>query len=464
MSEAASVKRCANCGGSDFFLEEASGKLRCKNCKSYYEDFSANAADNLNELRGEHITERASQINGSKDELISLACSSCGAEVTIIASEANNAKCHWCRHVLSIEDKLPNSVAPDLVLPFSIKKEVALQKVKTFLAENKVLAKNVWRRTKVSDIHGVYLPFMLVDANVHVSMDGGGKILEKTRTIGTGDNQRTVLDVGTYIVKRDFDMVVDDLAVEAAVKTSDEMRASTSNVLNAVLPFDTENAVKWDARYLRGYTMETRNVSAKESEGRVRRQIEDIAWGKVKPDMARYKYGLDWHKNTMTQRGIRWKTIHLPVWIYSVRVREGLKNKIYYVAVNGRTGETEGVIPQSRLKEWSIIIGVWLLLHGVLWLTYEFVPLPSDKLGILMTIILIVILAWVVLAFKWMRDWRSKFFHTFVKHDHAHESNVELRNIVAEDDFKGIITLETSTLGNSGAGEEFVSFKWSEEK
>ena len=30
---------------------------------------------------------------------------------------------------------------------------------------------------------------------------------------------------------------------------------------------------------------------------------------------------------------------------------------------------------------------------------------------------------------------------------------MELRNIVAEDNFKGIITLETSTLGNSGAGE-----------
>ena len=41
---------------------------------------------------------------------------------------------------------------------------------------------------------------------------------------------------------------------------------------------------------------------------------------------------------------------------------------------------------------------------------------------------------------------------------------MELRNIVAEDNFKGIITLETSTLGNSGAGEECVSFKWSEEK
>ena len=49
MSEAASVKRCSNCGGSDFFLEEASGKLRCKNCKSYYEDF-VYESDNENGL------------------------------------------------------------------------------------------------------------------------------------------------------------------------------------------------------------------------------------------------------------------------------------------------------------------------------------------------------------------------------------------------------------------------------
>lgn len=77
-----------------FSWKKRAGNCDAKNCKSYYEDFDANAADNLNELRGEHITERAGQINGSKDELISLACSSCGAEVTIIASEANNAKCH----------------------------------------------------------------------------------------------------------------------------------------------------------------------------------------------------------------------------------------------------------------------------------------------------------------------------------------------------------------------------------
>ena len=34
-----------------------------------------------------------------------------------------------------------------------------------------------------------------------------------------------------------------------------------NNIINAIMPFDTENCVKWDSNYLKGFSSEKRDVN-----------------------------------------------------------------------------------------------------------------------------------------------------------------------------------------------------------
>ena len=45
----------------------------------------------------------------------------CGADVVVNTEEQMGARCHWCRHVLTINEQVPNGAVPDAVLPFSIR-------------------------------------------------------------------------------------------------------------------------------------------------------------------------------------------------------------------------------------------------------------------------------------------------------------------------------------------------------
>ena len=58
-------------------------------------------------------------------DVMTFKCSSCGAEVVIDTSSSLQARCHWCRNTLSLNQQIPNGAVPDVVLPFSVTKDIA---------------------------------------------------------------------------------------------------------------------------------------------------------------------------------------------------------------------------------------------------------------------------------------------------------------------------------------------------
>ena len=77
-------------------------------------------------------------------DIMTLKCSSCGAEVVIDTASATQARCHWCRNTLSINEQIPNGAIPDAVLPFKISKEEARTQIESFVKkENSLLILNL---------------------------------------------------------------------------------------------------------------------------------------------------------------------------------------------------------------------------------------------------------------------------------------------------------------------------------
>ncbi len=49
------------------------------------------------------------------------------------------ARCHWCRHVFGVNEQISNGAVPDAVLPFHIKKDDAVARIRQFVDKRRML-------------------------------------------------------------------------------------------------------------------------------------------------------------------------------------------------------------------------------------------------------------------------------------------------------------------------------------
>ena len=256
------ANRCPNCGATDVTLNPSTGKLRCNFCRTVFDDTSANANGGVDSLTSDIVGDGATNIIPGEDLILTLKCPSCGAEVVINTEEVTSARCHWCRHVLSVNEKMPNGAVPDLVLPFKTEKKFAEEKIDEFVHKRKFFAHPTFTKEFSSEnVMGVYLPYMIVDVNAHAALSGEAEHLVKRYTVGSGNSQKTYYDADAYNVSREFDLLIDDLTIESSSdKLKQDLKVNTNNVINSIMPFDTDNCVAWNPSYLRGYASEKRDT------------------------------------------------------------------------------------------------------------------------------------------------------------------------------------------------------------
>ena len=340
--------KCPKCGATEISLNVNTGKLRCEFCRFEFEaEKVSGLEENITKLEGKVMGSGAQDIIADTKDILTFKCSSCGAEVVIDTSAASQAKCHWCRNVLSVNQQIPNGSIPDVVLPFSVTKEDARLQIETFVGKRKFFAHPEFKNQFTTEnIMGVYFPYMIVDINSHVNLSGKGEKLVRTYTRGSGDNKEVYYDADLYEVKRDFDLAIDGLTVESnSDRLNNEDKSKTNNVINAIMPFDTENAVKYDSNYMRGYTSEKRNVNVDELKELVKVQSKDVARFAANDSLKNYDRGVAWSSEEFNVKGQQWKAAYLPVWLYSYQEVKGDKKVLHYVAVNARTEETMGSVP-----------------------------------------------------------------------------------------------------------------------
>ena len=216
---------------------------------------------------------------------------------------------------------------------------------------------------------GVYFPYLLIDANCHATFTGEVEHQTRSYTVGSGDSRETRYDADAYTVERDFDITMEGLSIESNSnrldKTSNEQ---TNNIINSIMPFDTENCISYRGNYLVGYTSERRDVNIDELTPHVENQLKDIARYAAKEECKFYDRGLHWNVEDLKVKGTMWISAYLPVWLYSYQEVKGNKKTLHYVAVNARTNETMGSVPinQPLLIGISAIIEVVLGLLGII--------------------------------------------------------------------------------------------------
>lgn len=347
------VNRCPKCGATDIKLRPSVGMLVCLFCRHEWAEARLDeviAPGDLATLQGTTIGSGASDIAADTDVLVTMKCDGCGAEVVVNTAEQMGARCHWCRHVLTVNEQVPNGAVPDAVLPFSVTHDAAVAKIREFAGKRRMFADRTFvREFTPENVVGVYMPYMVIDSKASADVAGVGEVETRRYTRGSGNDQVTVYDADVYEVHRHVDFTADDLTLEAsAERAAINSAINTNNVINTILPFDTENAVKWNASYLTGFTSEKRNQDVAHMVPELEDQLLSIARSQIEASIGGYDRGVRWERERIEVHGTRWVAMYLPVWLYSYYHPEGGTPMVHYIAVNGRTGEVMGSVPVSR--------------------------------------------------------------------------------------------------------------------
>ena len=353
------LNRCPKCGSTEIRQKSGSDLLICQYCRHEWhgerveEEFRL--GEDIDQLTGTIIASGARDIDADAASLMSFKCTACGAEVTVNTENAMTARCHWCRHVFGVNEQVANGAVPDAVLPFHIKKDDAVARIRQFVDKRRMFAlKEFKEQFTPENVVGVYLPYMIVDGNASADVAGQGEIKTREYTQGSGNDRKTYYDADVYQLDRHVDFTVDDLPLESSTDRGNlDTRANTNNIINTILPFDTKNAVKWNASYLVGLTSEKRDLDVEKLRARLEDQLLSVARAQVQASVGRYDRGVRWEQEKLSVHGTRWVSMYLPVWLYSYHQPGSNGGMLHYIAVNGRTGETMGSVP---VQQWKLIL------------------------------------------------------------------------------------------------------------
>lgn len=368
------LNRCPKCGSTDIRQRVGTDVLVCLYCRNEWHgervEETFGFGEGIDQLQGTVIASGARDIAADAASLMTFKCTGCGAEVTVNTDSAMTARCHWCRHVFGINEQVPNGAVPDAVLPFHIRQDDAVARIRQFVDKRRLFALKAFKEQFTPEnVVGVYLPYMIVDGNVSASVFGKGEVKTRQYTRGSGNDKKTYYDADVYRIDRHVDFTVDDLPIESsATRGNFDTRANTNNIINAILPFDTKNAVKWNASYLSGFTSEKRDRDVEQLRPRLEDQLLSIARAQVEPSVARFDRGVRWEQERLAVHGTRWVAMYLPVWLYSYHQPGRNGGLLHYIAVNGRTGETMGSVPIQQWKLLATALTVGTFLEGIaLW-------------------------------------------------------------------------------------------------
>ena len=334
---------CPNCGANAIYFEPSIGKLFCPYCESVFDGKRLEETP-VNTLEGNVIGTGAQRIEEGFNNIVTVRCNGCGAEVIIDTTETTVKRCHWCRGILSINERIPNGAVPDVILPFQVSKEEAKKEIDKFVQSRTFFALPRFKgEYKIDNIMGVYLPYMLIDANITCNFEGIGEKLIATH--GSGNSK--TYEANAYKVRRTFNMTIEDLTMETSSdKINKEDTSKTNNIINSIMPFDTENCIRFQSNYLTGFTSEKRDTNVGDLNDKALTQIKDVARHALNNELRQYDRGIRWDKEEVNVIGTRWISAYLPVWIYSYYQKNN--KQLHYVAVNGRTKELMGSIPINK--------------------------------------------------------------------------------------------------------------------
>ncbi|MBQ2650867.1 MAG: hypothetical protein IJF79_04475 [Clostridia bacterium] len=356
--------QCPACTGP-LQYDGASGQLACEYCGSsfpvaeieaLYADKDALAAANLEQAEKEERpggeewdTSGMTDSWGTDAEGLKVyLCPSCGAE--LVCDETTAATfCPYCGNPSIVPGQLAGALKPDLVIPFKLKKEDAIQSLKKHYEGKPLLPDAFKDKNHLEEIQGVYVPFWLFSGDAE-----GDASYSTTRTHSYKAGDYRVTETSHFAVFRQGNISFERIPVDASSQMPDDYMESLE-------PYNYADLTDFSTAYLPGYMAHKYDISADDSRSRADARAETTVAQCLRETVSGYATILERNKHIRLYRG-EVKYALLPVWLLTTKWQD----QTYLFAMNGQTGKFVGNLPVDKRKRWKLFGKAYAITAGVL--------------------------------------------------------------------------------------------------
>ena len=341
--------KCPNCG-SNLTLNADTQMLDCPNCGSSFDPASlAIAVEELEAKKAEpesfapEADQTVNQDNTAArgiPEQTEFVCNACGAKL-VTDSHTAATFCAFCGSPALVGKRLTEQFQPQYMIPFKYSRSSAENAFIKWAGKGKWTPFGFVSKKNVQKMTGLYVPFWLFNIQATIDASGTG---DKIHYSGNDE----IID--TYNFNRHAKLSWNHVPLDGETRIDDAL-------MEAIEPFDFNALIPYDYRYLPGFYADRYDQSPQDLAGRATKRgmdgIDKALKGSLKGTFDRYRIS----KNESKIDTMEANYALLPVWFLSYKYR----NKYYYFAMNGQTGEVAGQIPVSPVKKmmfFFIVLGI----------------------------------------------------------------------------------------------------------
>lgn len=347
--------KCPNCDG-ELVFDPAVQKYKCEYCMSFFSQQELNAirpktADEPAETSG-----RGEPDGSSADEDLSHGnallynCPSCGAEIVTDDTTAATF-CYYCHNPVILGGRLEGNYLPDMVIPFEITKDAAVEGFLNFAGKKKFVPRAFWDKRQIESISGVYFPYWIYDVKLDGRMLGDAKKIRKWRS---GNTEYT--ETRHYAVLREGD-------VELSGLTENALKKANSVLAQGVMPFEFQKMKQFHMGYLSGFLAERRDIERRDVEEKMRHTMRESAEKLMRETITGYNFVSVSDLGFVPKRE-DWHYVLFPIWTITYKGKGG---RVYFYSMNGQTGKVCGELPIAYGKVWlvSLLTAFIVLILGL---------------------------------------------------------------------------------------------------
>jgi predicted RNA-binding Zn-ribbon protein involved in translation (DUF1610 family) len=300
--------------------------------------------------------------NFSEEEVARLrgySCPSCAAQIICDDTTAATS-CPYCGNPTVIPGQLSGEqLKPDYVIPFKLDKNAAIETLKNYYKDKKLLPLNFSSANHIQEIKGVYVPFWLYDGSGDAAMRFKAA---KIKTYTSGGYKIT--DTDHYRVVREGTVSFEKVPVDGSSKMPDAH-------MDSIEPFKYNELKDFSTAYLPGFLADKYDEDAEVCSKRANERITASTENAIKKTVSGYS-SLTREYCSITLKKGDVKYALLPVWLLSTQWNK----QNFLFAMNGQTGKLIGDLPVDwgRYRNWLFKIAgpLAIILSGLLFIIGRF--------------------------------------------------------------------------------------------
>ena len=351
------------CCTAPLVFDAESQKLTCHSCDNTFELETIQQMIHQDEESGgtskfdwQTYTPRSYE-DTNEINLANYSCPSCGAEIS--GDDTLGATvCPYCGNSTVVKGQFEGTLRPDYIIPFKINKKDCVSLFENDFKNRPFLPDEFKNKKKIEEMAGVYVPFWMFDCDCDAAVSYNAE-----RVTAWSDANYNYTKTDYYRLFRSGSIGFSNIPVDGSKKADNAY-------MEAVEPFNYEDAVEFSGAYLSGYLADKYDVSVEDCIERANERVKNSTIQAFSDTTNRYTAVIEQTSRVGFSNGkVRYSL--LPVWMLNIKYLD----KYYQFAINGQTGKVVGEYPVDKGKKWKYfwkIAGIayvaaaaigWMLLH-----------------------------------------------------------------------------------------------------